>query len=160
MKIASYALIFLALLLAQITVLPYFAIGSFIPDVLLIGIIILALREGGVAAMITACATGLARDAFTTSFLGSSMLGLVIAAFLTGIYAKNHQRMGIQANLISLFVIVFAYNTVFYLLHLLDTRFTVGTIMINFVLPAAFYTIAIAGIAHYLLPRGLWGKGK
>lgn len=158
MKIFSYTLLFAALVFSQIFILPYFAIGYFVPDVIFIGVIVLGIREGGVPAMAAGTVAGFFRDAFTTGFLGSSMLSLVIAAFLAGIFAKHRLRLGIQGTLVFLFLIAFLYNLVYYSLQLFDAALTFSAILLQFTIPAAIYTLIIVGIAHFLIPRGLWGK--
>lgn len=160
MKIFSYTLLFTALVIAQIFIIPYFAIGYFVPDVLFIGVIVLGLREGGIPAMIAATPVGFFRDAFTTGFLGSSMLSLVIAGFLSGIFSRHRLRFGMQGNLIFLFTIAFIYNFIYYFLQLYNARLTFAALLFQFIIPAAFYTLIIVGIAHFLIPKGLWGKSK
>ena len=154
MKVFSYIFLFTALLFAQIYVLPYFAIGYFVPDVLFIGVIVVGIREGGVWAMLAGAGSGFLRDAFTTGFLGSSMLSLVIAGFLAGIFARHRLRFGIQGNILFLFAVAFVYNLVYYTLQLFDAALNFSTILLQFIIPAAIYTLIIVGIAHFLIPRG------
>jgi rod shape-determining protein MreD len=160
MKIFNYTLLFVVLVFSQVFILPYFAIGHFVPDVIFIGVIVLGLREGGVPAMIAGTLAGFFRDAFTTGFLGSSMLGLVIAGFLAGIFSRLRLRLRIKGNLTFLFIIAFMYNFVFYFLQLFDTRLTLTSLLLQFIIPAVFYTLIIVGIAHFLIPQGLWGRSK
>ncbi|HHL72208.1 MAG TPA: rod shape-determining protein MreD [Bacteroidetes bacterium] len=157
MKILNYLLIFFALLILQIRIIPFLSIGKLLPDVLLIGIVVLGVREGGVAAMITALFVGLMKDAFTTSWIGASMLGLVAAGFLAGLYRHARYRMGVQGKLLFLFMIMFVYNLIYYFLYLIDTRLSVVDLVVQFAIPAAIYTFILAGIAHFLAPRGLLG---
>ena len=160
MKIFSYTLLFVVLILSQIFILPYFAIGYFVPDILFIGVIVLGIREGGVPAMLAGTVAGFFRDAFTTGFLGSSMLSLVIVGFLAGIFSKHRLRLGSRGSFVFLFTICFLYNMIYYSLQLIDTALTFSAILLQFIIPAAIYTLIIVGIAHFLIPRGLWGQAK
>jgi len=160
MRILGYIIAFLVLLAIQVAVLPYVTLGDFAPDILLIGIIILGIRDGGVAAMITGSFAGLGRDILSSKFLGVTMLALVVAGFLAGIYKKNSQRLGLRGNLVFLFSIVFIYHAILYLLFFLDTKQGVFNILLGEALPAALYTLILIGIAHFLMPRGLWGRNK
>ena len=107
-------------LLLQITLLPYFAILDIIPDIVLIAVLIFAFREGGVFAMIAGGAVGLMRDVLATNFLGASMLCLILAAFMAGIFAKVRFRFSIQTQIISVFIIIFAYHSIYYFLYFIS----------------------------------------
>ena len=139
MKIISYALMFLLLVLLQIEFLPFLLGAYLVPDLIFIGVITLGIREGGVAAMLTGCFLGFVLDSFS-SFTGGAMIALVIAGFLAGVFSKNINRFGVQGNIIFLLVIVFIYHFTYYFLTLVDRGFEFFVLMINYVLPAAFYT--------------------
>lgn len=158
MKVFSNILLFTALVFLQIFILPYFAIGYFVPDIIFIGVIVLGIREGGIAAMLVGAGAGFFHDAFTTGFLGSSMLSLVIAGFLAGIFARHRLRLGRRGNILFLFIVSFLYNFVYYSLQLFDAALNFSTILLQFIIPAAIYSLIIVGIAHFLIPHGLWGK--
>lgn len=157
MKALQYGFVIAVLILLQVTILPFMAIGEITPDLLLIGIIVLAMREGSMAGMIAAVLAGLCRDAFSTGFLGSSMLALVIAAFLAGSFAKVAARFRMQTQLISLFGIVYSYFITYYLLYLFDSDLGFVLLLFWYALPAAVYSFALMAIVHYVIRGGVWG---
>ena len=159
MKYLIYILIFIGLLIGQIGLLLSFP-GNSRPDILLIGIIVLGMREGGIPAMIAACMTGFVKDAFTTSFIGASMLGLVIAGFMAGNYRHIQAKLGTQSKLILFVLIILVYDFIYYTLFQIKAGLHLFDLIINSVLPAAFYTLLFAGIAHFLIPQGLLGTKK
>ncbi len=159
MKYLSYSLIFIGLLIGQISLLSFFP-GNSRPDILLLGIIVLGMREGGVPAMITACLVGFVKDAFTTSYIGASMLGLVVAAFMAGNYRHIQLKLGTQSKLILFALIIIVYDFIYYTLFQIKAELHIFDLLINSVLPAAFYTLLFAGIAHFLIPHGLLGTKK
>ncbi|KAA3612275.1 MAG: rod shape-determining protein MreD [Calditrichaeota bacterium] len=159
MKYLVYILIFVGLLIVQISLLSFFP-GNSRPDILLLGIIVLGMREGGVPAMISALAVGFVKDAFTTSYIGASMLSLVVAAFMAGNYKHIQVKLGTQSKLIIFSIIILIYNFIYYFLFQIKAGLNIFDLTINSVLPAAFYTLLFAGIAHFLIPNGLLGTKK
>lgn len=159
MKYLIYLLIFIGLLVGQISLLSFFP-GNSRPDILLIGIIALGMREGGVPAMIAACISGFVKDAFTTSYIGASMLGLVVAAFMAGNYRHIQLRLGTQSKMILFTLIILVYDFIYYTLFQIKAELHLLDLVVNSVLPAAFYTLLFAGIAHFLIPQGLLGTKK
>ena len=155
----EFVILSIALLL-QITVLPYFAILEIIPDIVLVGVIMIAFREGGVFAMIAAGAIGLMRDMLTTNFLGASMLCLILAAFLAGTFAKVRFRFSVQAQILSVFAIIFVYYGIYYFLYFLNRDISFVAMLFRFALPSALYSLLLAGMAHFILPGGLWGNNS
>ena len=160
MKFFLKFLILGIVLLLQITLLPYFAVLEIVPDIVLIAVLIIAFRDGGVFAMIAGGATALLRDALTTNFLGASMFSLILAAFMAGILAKVRFRFSVQTQIISVFVIIFAYHSIYYFLYLISRDISFFAMIFRFALPASLYSLLFAGIAHLILPGGLWGNNS
>lgn len=158
MRIIRYGFILLVLVLLQVTILPFLSIGEVIPDVLLIGIVLLSVREGSIAGMIGASITGLLRDAFSTGFLGASMLALVVVAFVTGLLREYVPRLRAQSQMSSLLLLIALYYILYYFLLLFNRGLGVVKLLFWFAFPAALYTFFIAAIVHFLIPRGIWGR--
>lgn len=158
MKIFLYFFVFLILLFLQVTILPFFSVGNLVPDVVLLGVVILGVREGGVPAMVTASIIGFVRDAFTTHFLGLSMLSLIIAAFLAGVVARNNSRLGLQGKLIAFFLVILISSFVYYFIYLFGAQQGILRVAGLYALPAALYTFIIGVIAHFVAPSGLLGR--
>lgn len=158
MKAVGYILLLLLLVFAQVYILPFFEIDELVPDIIFVGIVFVAIREGGVGAMLLGSGAGLLRDAFSPGLLGSTMLSLVVAAFCTGIFARHRFRMSPYWNAFLIFGITFVYSALYYFLQLFDTHFGILQLLLRFAFPAALYTFLVIGIAYFLLPRRLWGK--
>ncbi len=156
MKFIQYTALFAALLVLQIVVLPFFAIFNIVPDAVLIGLIYLAMREGGVAAMFTALTVGFLRDAFTSHFLGAYMLSYVVAAFLAGALFKFREKLSSQIQMAYLFAVLFSFQLVYFSLYMLDQKLNLAQLIFRFSLPGAVYTLVLVAITHFLLPRGFW----
>ena len=73
-------------LLLQVSILPVVAGGGFVPDLLVVLVVVLALEHGGRTGLWVAAASGLLVDLATSGVpLGASMLVMVTVAYLVGI---------------------------------------------------------------------------
>lgn len=85
-RLAVLATLVLTGLLLQVSVMPLVAGGGFVPDVLVVLVVILTLEHGARTGLWVAGATGLLIDLSTTTVpLGSSMLVMVAVAYLLGL---------------------------------------------------------------------------
>lgn len=82
-RLATLGALVLTALLLQVSVLPRVAGGAFVPDLMLVLVVVLALEHGPRTALWVAASGGLLADlANATLPLGSGMLGLVSIAYL------------------------------------------------------------------------------
>jgi rod shape-determining protein MreD len=110
------ALLFLSVI--QVTVVPLIAIGSVIPDLLIILIVMFSLKFGQFYGTFFGTITGLFFDFVSGGILGSAMFAKTISGFLAGFFFNENK---IEYNTATLFLslIVFLISTVdsfFYLL--------------------------------------------
>ncbi len=83
---AIIAVLLLTALLLQVSVLPFVAGGGYVPDLLVVLVIVLTLEHGARSGLWTAGAAGLLVDLSTTTVpLGSSMLVMVSIAYVLGL---------------------------------------------------------------------------
>ena len=85
-RLAALAALVLTALLLQLSVLPVIAGGAFVPDLLLVLVVVLTLEHGARTGLWVAASGGLLLDlASVTVPLGSNMLVLVTVAYLLGL---------------------------------------------------------------------------
>ncbi len=85
-RLAVLSVIVVTLLLLQVSVLPLVAGGAFVPDLLVVLVVVLALEHGPRTGLSIAGVTGLLLDLDATTVpLGSTMLVFVSIAYLTGL---------------------------------------------------------------------------
>jgi len=86
-------LIFLPLLILQLTVIPFFAIDNVVPDLTIILLVILAIRRGQIQGTIYGFLFGLLLDIFTGGLIGSAMFSKTLAGFIAGyFYSENPEE--------------------------------------------------------------------
>lgn len=114
MRLLSYVLVFTGLLILQILIVPFFSVLDIAPDVVLIGVMYLAMTAGVLPALVAALLSGLIRDAFSTHFLGAHMLALVISAFITGILFKEREKLNFQVQTAYFSIIMLIHHLIYY----------------------------------------------
>lgn len=114
MKIAylfRYFLVLLILVILQLTVVPLIAIGSVIPDLVIILVIVFTLRYGQFYGTIFGAFSGLLLDLASGGILGSAMFSKTISAFTAG-YFYNENKIDYNTSSMFLLLIVFLCSTI------------------------------------------------
>jgi rod shape-determining protein MreD len=108
--------LFLALI--QTTVVPMIAIGSIIPDLIIILVVLISLRHGQLLGTIFGSFSGIVFDIMSGGILGSAMFAKTIGGFIAG-YFYNENKIDYNTSSMFFLIIVFisaAVNSFFYLL--------------------------------------------
>ncbi len=85
-------LIFIPLLILQITVIPLFAFYNATPDLILILLVYYSIIYGQVYGTVLGFVFGFLFDLITGSLLGSAMLSKTIAGFIAGYFSNENKR--------------------------------------------------------------------
>src|SRR5512135_2330366 len=109
-RIAYDVLISVLLVLLQTTLFRFLAIGTVAPDLLLLWIVFLALRQGQIAATTTGFFIGLTLDLLSggDGMLGLSALANTVAGFVAGYFYnenKTFQTLGSYQYLLIVMVV-------------------------------------------------------
>lgn len=91
------ALMVFVLLVIQTTFLPFFSVGGFLPDLVLIWLVYTAIRRGQVEATVAGFVVGLAEDLLATQLFGLAALSKTVAGFFAGYFHnenKTDQTLG------------------------------------------------------------------
>ena len=148
----------LALLLVQTTIIPHIAIGTIVPDLLLIWIVYLAFTRGQVTSTTAGFFLGVVFDAVSggDAMLGLSALTKTVAGFLAG-YAYSDNKIsqnlsGIQFPLL-LIAVSLVHNLLYFLIFLQGSDITWNGAIIFYGIPATAYTAAVALIPMFAFAR-------
>jgi len=158
MRFVKYLLLFLSLLLLQTTLLPLMSIGGLVPDIVLIGVIILGIRQGAVAAILAGCLAGFAEDAFVTRLFGLSSLANAFAGFVAGYFSREKVKYNLQVTLGVVLATALVHDVIYFFIYTLGTSVGFFRMLLRYVVPTSFYTLILAFIVHSVWPAGLWGK--
>lgn len=81
-----FSIILLLLIIAQLIFVRYLEVFHFTPDIVLIGLFVVAVRLGQIPATVFGFASGLVIDLFVGEIIGISALANTISAFVAGYY--------------------------------------------------------------------------
>jgi rod shape-determining protein MreD len=144
-----YALLSLLFLVLQTTVMPFLGIRHVVPDILVIWIVYLAVREGHIAGSTAGFLLGLAVDVLSGAdgLLGLSALAKSVAGFAGGYFHnenKTRQTLGSTMFLVAVGISAVLHNTLYFLIFLQGSSLNVWAMMGQYGLPSTLYTVAFA----------------
>lgn len=84
------AAVALVLLLVQTVFIPFFAVDGYMPDILILWLVFVAVRRGQIEATISGFLVGLLQDIIATRFFGLAALAKTIAAFCAGYFFNDN----------------------------------------------------------------------
>lgn len=152
------ALLSLLFLVVHMTVVKFLAIRDITPDILVIWIVYLAVRDGHIAGATAGFLLGLAVDQLSGAdgMLGLSALAKTIAGFAGGYFHnenKTQQTLGGTMFLVAVGVAALLHNTAYFLIFLQGSSSGVWAMMFRYGLPATLYTAAFALLPMFAFAR-------
>lgn len=112
------AVLLIVLSVLQMTVIPLIAIGTVIPDLVLILVVVYTLFYGQLFGTVFGAVSGLVFDLISGGVLGSAMFAKTLSGFIAG-YFYNENKIEYNTSTTFLLVIVFisaSVNSFFFLL--------------------------------------------
>jgi rod shape-determining protein MreD len=85
-------LIFIPVVIIQLTIIPFVAIQEVVPNLLLIAVVYFSIGNGQIFGTINGAAFGLIYDLISGNLMGSNMLSLTVAGFVAGYFSGETKR--------------------------------------------------------------------
>ena len=157
-RIALYSILSLVFILLQTTVVRFLSIGRIVPDIVLIWIVYVALREGQIAGTTAGFSLGLVLDLLSGSdgMLGLAALTKTVAGFIAGYFYdenKIFQIIGGYQALIALGVASVLQNVIYFVIFLQGSGIAWWGAIVLYGLPTTFYTIVVALLPMFVYAR-------
>lgn len=157
-RIVTYTLFSLLLILLSTTLLRFLAIGDIVPDVLLIWIVYIAIREGQIAATTAGFLIGLTIDLLSGAegMVGLAALTKSIAGFLAGYFYnenKTLQTLGGYQFLVAVGVVSLVHNVLYFLIFLQGTDLSWWKIIVSYGLTTTLFSTAAALLPMFIIAR-------
>jgi rod shape-determining protein MreD len=149
-------LVALVLLILQTTFIPFLSIAGFLPDVLLIWVVYVAVRRGQMEATVTGFLIGLLQDAVSMQFFGLGALTKTIAGFVAGYFFNENsteQTLGSYRFLTIILVSSFVHNIIYYGIFLQGIQDSVVPTMLEFSIATSLYTALISVFPMFTFVR-------
>ncbi len=156
MQLAKYIIIYFLLLFAEKNLLHLISIRYITPDLILIFIIILSLRENRFEMIVFAFFAGLIQDSFTTGFFGLSALTKAIVAFLGIYFQQPKKKYNLSFYILTFTVLVSIHEIIYQFIYNLGSHLGFFHLMFYYMIPRTLYTIIFAVLAYLLFKSVLW----
>ncbi len=146
-QILIYILIGALLLALQATLMRFFSIESVIPDIVVIWLVYVSLREGQIAGSIAGFFAGLILDFVSGDFLGLSALTKSLCGFFAGYFYdefKTSQTFGTYRFFFAVLLSSLLHNVVYFGVYLFGTEISMLRLFIQFGLGTSAYTAALS----------------
>ena len=156
MSIIKYSITFFVVLFIEKTLLHLVSIRQITPDLVLILIIIISLREDRSKSTGIGFVAGLIQDTFTTGFLGLSALAKSIIGFL-GVFFQQPKRKYNLSYFISVsFVLTIIHEFFYELIYNLGSHLGFFKLLFYYMIPRTLYTVVVSVIVYFLFKPLLW----
>ncbi|MBM4166205.1 MAG: rod shape-determining protein MreD [Ignavibacteria bacterium] len=144
-----------ALIAFQTTVVRLISIEGVMPDVVVLWIVVIALREGQIAGTVSGFVSGLILDIISGDFLGIGALSKTICGFLSGYFYDEFKSSEVVGTYRFFFAVIFSslvHNIVFFVVYLQGSEIEFVRTIIQYGIGTTAYTSAI-GIIPLLWKR-------
>jgi rod shape-determining protein MreD len=157
-RVIGYILVSLLLLLLSTTLVKFLAISEIVPDILLVWIVYVAIREGQIAGMTAGFLVGLVVDLLSgpDGMTGVSALAKTVAGFLAGYFYnenKTLQTLGGYQFIVAIGVVSLVHNVIYFLIFLQGTDMSWWRMILVYGVPTMLYTAAIGLLPMFAIAR-------
>lgn len=85
-------LVFIPVVLVQLTIIPFVSIQGVVPNLLLIAVVYFSILYGQTFGTVTGATYGLLFDSISGNLVGSNMLSLAVAGFIAGYFSGETRQ--------------------------------------------------------------------
>lgn len=156
MKYIKYAIIFFIVLVIDLNVIDLISIKGITPDIVLIYLIFISLREPQTTSTVIGFAGGLVQDLFSLSILGLSSLTRSISCFITAFFQRSKGIYSILHLALIFFIVTIINDRIYQFIYLLGSDQKLFKSFLYHSVPRAIYTTIIALIMNFIFSRVLW----
>lgn len=151
------------LIVIQKTLLGLIAVTSYeiTPDVVLIGIVYIAMRRGKIAGSVGGFAAGFIIDFISFSFLGLMALSKTVAGFISGFFNDENKIDHYLSSYVFVLVVLLCSlinNTIYFMIYYQGTILAPVDILVKYVLPTSVYTAFVSVFAVVINKKKLFTR--
>ena len=155
---AIITLLSLLFILIQTTIVRFLPVATITPDVLLIWVVFLGIRDGQITATVAGFFIGLVMDLLSGSdgMLGLSAMCGTIAGFIAGYFYhenKTYQTLGTYRFLLVLGGVGFVHNLLYFIIFLQGSGIRWWGAVVQYGIPTMVYTVAVGVLPMFVIAR-------
>jgi len=143
MKFIVYPIVSVLIGLFQVSVVSFIEIGGISPNLLIILVVWIAIKEGQFIALFSAFLIGVFYDVLKMDVIGTNALSLLITAFITGFFYKEGKSDLIIRSFKFLFIVfigAISHNLVYFFLYLKISEISFWNFFLKYGIASSFYT--------------------
>jgi rod shape-determining protein MreD len=157
-KTILYILASLLLIVIHTTLIRFLAIVDIIPDILMLWIVYIAIREGQVAGTSAGFVIGLAVDVLSgqDGMLGLAAMSKTLGGFTAGYFFnenKTFQTLGGVRFIVAIGIASMVHNVIYFLIFLQGTEIGWWRSILLYGVPTMLYTAAIGLLPMFVFAR-------
>jgi rod shape-determining protein MreD len=145
-----------ALIVVQTTLMNLISVDGITPDILLLWVVYLALREGQLRGTLWGFSIGLFLDLVSGDFLGLSAISKTLAGFLGGYFHNENKTQLTLGSYRFLLIVLLAgavHNLVYFLIYTQGTDIRFWQVVIRYGATTSLYTATLGLIPMFALSR-------
>jgi len=145
MKVLKYSIIFLVFTILQTTFCNFISIRGIAPDLIVLFIIYISIKEGGLVGVYTGFAAGISFDVYSPQVLGTGAMANSIIGYLAGLMDERTLKIDDKYKIGIVFFAAVLHDTILYsAIHSISAAFE--TAFLPLILPSSLYTTLAGGI--------------
>lgn len=152
-KLLIYPILAILLGLTQISIINFLEIGNVSPNLMIILIVWITIREGQFIALYSAFLIGIFYDIIKMDVIGTNALSLLITAFVSGFFYKEGKSELIIRSFKFLIIVLIGaifHNIIYYLLYLKISSISFWNFFLKYGIASSFYTTVFSFFPIFL----------
>lgn len=146
-----WIVVFCVSLVLQSTLVPVVGIRGVQPDLLIVALFLLAMRQGVMPGIYAGFFVGMARDLYSPAILGQNALAMTITGFFAGLFNEKIMRTDPIVKIVILVVAFLIHDTAFILTGIIKTDTPLVSLAAELVmrtLPRTIYSAVVASLFY------------
>jgi rod shape-determining protein MreD len=157
-RLIVYAVLSILVVVFQALVARFLVIVDIVPDIILLWIIYIAIREGQLASTTAGFLLGLIIDLLSgqDGMLGLATLSKTVGGFVAGYFfneSKTYQTLGGSRFIIAVAIVSFVHNGLYFVIFLQGTDIGWWNTLFRYGVPTTFYTSVVALVPMFVFAR-------
>jgi rod shape-determining protein MreD len=157
-RILFYVLVSLLFIVVDSTLVKFLSIAGIVPDILVVWIVYIAVREGQIAGTTAGFFIGLVMNlmGMTESMLGLAAMAKTLAGFTAGYFYnenKTYNTLGGYQFIVVVGIASLVHNIVYFIIFLQGSELSWLQSVLSYGIPTSIYTAAIALLPMFAFAR-------